>query len=61
MDSVSVRKALRDVTSELVETSRTAGMLLDQKIEIVSSWAVTFTIIAMFDSKACHSLGCTAI
>ena len=51
VDSVSVRKALRDVTSKLIETSRTAGMLLDQKIEIATSWAVTFTIIAMFDKE----------
>jgi hypothetical protein len=51
LDSVSVRKALRNVTSELIETSRTAGILLDQKIEIATSWAVTFTIIAMFDEE----------
>lgn len=51
VDSVSVRKALRDVTLELIETSRTAGILLDQKIEIATSWAVTFTIITMVDKE----------
>jgi hypothetical protein len=60
-DYALLRKSFRNVTSELIETSRTAGVLLNQKVEITTPWTITFTIIAMFDSKACHNLGCTAI
>ena len=51
VDSISVRKALTAVTLELLESARTAVFLLDTKIEIATSWAVTFTMVAMFDKE----------
>ena len=51
VDSVSIRKVLTAVTLELLEYARTAVFLLDTKIEIATSWAVTFTMVAMLDKE----------